>query len=48
MGMVVVEEAALVVVDRQTLVAGETLAEEGKEAGVEEDRLRILQWKTGQ
>ena len=41
-GRVAVVEVVLVEVDRQTLVAGETLAEEGMEAEVEEGRLRIL------
>jgi len=40
-GKVAVVEAALAEVDRQTLAAEETLAEEDKEAEVEEDRLRI-------
>jgi len=40
-GKVVVVEAVLAEVDRQTLAAEETLAEEDKEAEVEEDRLRI-------
>jgi len=40
-GKVVVVEVALAEVDRQTLAAEETLAEEDKEAEVEEDRLRI-------
>jgi len=43
-GRVAVVEVVLAEVDRRTLVAGETLAEEGKEAEVEEDRLRILGW----
>jgi len=40
-GRVAVVEAALAEVDRQTLAAEETLAEEDREAEVEEDRLRI-------
>jgi len=43
-GRVAVVEVVLAEVDRRTLVAGETLAEEGKEAEVEEGRLRILGW----
>jgi len=40
-GRVAVVVVVLAEVDRQTLVAGETPAEEGKGAEVEEGRLRI-------